>query len=439
MKRRRRSDAALPRSPLELSYPLEVRGPGMEGAAILDEVPPDAAPFVLKALRLVYAWSRGPELAGPLLRRDELALWEREVAAAGLEDGLWEPLVTIAAGLKRPERAGPDEIAKACFVVSEWALGKNAESTALLFAEAAALAWPEHARYAWIVGRMLRNHGHPREAEIWLRRAARVAVWCDDWETQDLALNSLGNLFAQQGSFSEALHYLTRALKLAQRQSMKEREGAVTHDLFLVSIYTGKYAQAEQLACCTFELYDGDHPNLPKLAHDVAYLWSEQGRFQLALPVLRALLPFFRVVEERILVLGAMARAAGACGERELFERVWTEAWELMKRPSPVASAFAPPGLFYLGLGAASLGEWERAAEALSLALEKARERQAHDDITKACAALEMVRRHKHAEHSRHPVGGRMAAQLADAFVRTLERSVPGSLDAIEPVCGRGT
>jgi len=437
MKRRRRSDAALPRSPLELSYPLEVRGPEMEGSAILDEVPPDAAPFVLKALRLVYAWSRGPDLAGPMLRRDELALWEREVVAAGLEDGLWEPLVTIAAGLKQPERAGPDEISKACFVISEWALGADAESTALLFAEAAALAWPEHARYAWIVGRMLRNHGRPREAEIWLRRAARVAVWCDDWETQDLALNSLGNLHAQQGSFSEALHYLTRALKLARRQNMREREGAVTHDLFMVSVFTGEYTRAEKLALSTFEIYGPEHPSLPKLAHDVAYFWSQQGRFAASLPVLQAVLPLLSVPHERLRVLAATARAAGACADRGAYEAAWKEAWEASTQLSPEGKHVLPSALVDMGLGAASLNEWSDAAETLTLAAGAALERGMHETVAQAESALEMVRRHEKVEKVWRATGW-PAAKLVDAFVRSLDAAAAERAPA-SPMGGRAT
>jgi tetratricopeptide (TPR) repeat protein len=436
MTRRRRGDAALPPLPLELAYPLEVRGAGMEGTAVLDELPARSALVVLKALRLVYAWSRGPELAGALLRRGELEDFEKEIVASGLEDGLWEPLVAIVAELRCPAAARTGALGLGCFALSEWALGAGAESTALLFAEAAALAWPEHARYAWIVGRMLRNHGRFREAELWLRRAARVAVWYEDWETQNLALNSLGNLYVQQGAYGDALRYLTRALSLARRQKMRDREGAVTHDLFLLSIYTGKHIEAEKLAVAAFSLYGCEHPNLLKLAHDVAYLWSEQGRFSLALSVLRALRRFFELPQDRLLVLGAMARAAGACGDDELFTQCWNEAWTIVHTLNPEAHANVSAGLLYLGLGAAGLSQWGRATDALTQALDAARNRQAHDDVLKAESALEMVCRHEWVEHARRTSPGAASARLAEAFVRSLEQKClePGTMES--PVCG---
>ena len=138
------------------------------------------------------------------------------------------------------------EISKCCLAIVDWASGVGARETALLFAEAGALAWPENARMAWVSGRMFRTHGRHRLAEYWLRRASRVAVWRDDLETQDLALNSLGNLCSQQGSFVDALSFLSRALRVARKHKIKGREGAVTHDLFAVAVVTGDHAKAER-------------------------------------------------------------------------------------------------------------------------------------------------------------------------------------------------
>lgn len=389
---------------------------------MLAEVPEPYALHVLKALRLVLAWSAEPDTHAPLLRRAQMNRWEATVLALPQRDGLWEPLVILAGQLKRPAGARADTICQSCLALADWATGAGAIETALLFAEAAALAWPENARFAWVTGRLFRTHGRYRHSEYWLRRAARVAVWSDDYETQDLALNSLGNLFSQQGSFVDALNYLTRALAVARKHRIKSRQGAVTHDLFAVAVLTGDNSRAERLAVGAFQLYGPHHPHLPKLAHDVVQLWLRQGRFPLALPVLRALLRFFDVPQERLRVLASTARAAGACGERQVYERAWSDAWSVVHQRTPEIEAVLPAIMVDLGLGAASLGDWSHAAEAFALALDAAEARGAHEEAANAERGLEMVRRYERVETTRRVPSG-PAAQLAEAFVHSLEQA----------------
>jgi tetratricopeptide (TPR) repeat protein len=389
---------------------------------VLAEVPEPYALHTLKALRLVLAWSGEPDTHAPLLSRVEMDRWEAAVLALLPHEGLWEPLVVLAGQLKRPARARADTIGKGCLALTDWATGAGATETALLFAEAAALAWPENARFAWVAGRLFRTHGRYRLSEYWLRRAARVAVWSDDFETQDLALNSLGNLFSQQGSFVDALNYLTRALAVARKHRSKGRQGAVTHDLFAVAVLTGDHSRAERLAAGAFQLYGSSHPNLPRLAHDVVQLWLRQGRFPLALPVLRALLRFFDVPQDRLRVLASTARAAGACGERQVFERAWIDAWAIVHQPAPEIEAVLPAVLVDLGLGAASISDWSHAGEAFSLALEAAEARGAHEEAANAEMGLEMVGRYERVEISRRVTSG-PAVQLAEAFVHSLEEA----------------
>jgi tetratricopeptide (TPR) repeat protein len=429
MKPRRSSDAPLPRSPLDFAYPLTIRAPGAEGSAVLAEVRPEHALTVLRALRLVLAWSRGPELAAPILRPGPLDDWEAELHAARIRKSLRMPLIVLAAELRRPERADPKAVAQACFAMSEWALGARAEGTALLFAEAAALVWPTNARSAWIVGRMLRNSGRLREGELWLRRAARVAVWCADWETQDLALNSLGNLYLLQGAFPEARRYLSQALMLARRQNMKEREGAVAHDLCNVFTHLGEHSRAEELAVLAFHRYGDGHPNLPRLAHDVVHLWILQGRFRLALLVLRALSSLLRLPHERLRVLGSTARAAGGCGDRAAFEAAWAEAWELVRQLTAEVRATLSGVLIDLSYGAIGFSDWERATDALTLALDSARERGAEDDKAEAEAVLELIGRQEREEVPR-PSLSSPSALLTESIVRMLERFASGELIA---------
>lgn len=422
MKRRRTSEADLPHAPLEFAYPLAVPGPGAEAVCVLAEVPAEHALLVLRTLRLVHAWTRSPEATAALFRREALDAWEAEVIADPFDgaDGLWAPLAVIAGELRRPERADAAVIAQACLAASDWALGARAERTALLFAEAAALAWPGNARYAWLVGKLARNQSRLREAELWLRRAARLAAWAGDWETQDLAFNTLGNLHAHQGAYDRALRYLTRALTLAQRRGMKEREGAVSHDLFVVLMTTGDLPRAEVHALRAYKLYGEDHPHLRRLAYDVAHLWAEQGRFAAALPVLSALAPHFPEADLQLRVQAATARAAGAEGMVADFAAAWERAWRLVRDDQAEVRSALPSILIDLGRGASSLGKWELAAQALNLALESAQEQGVNDAVTQAEGLLLIVRRRERTDVSRLVPSASAARHLASAFVRSL-------------------
>ena len=422
--KRRRSDAPLPHSPLEFAFPLEVSGAGAEGAAILAEAGDPHAIHLVRALRLAHAWSRASRSGGLLLDHAGLAAWEAELAPDRVDEAFWAPLVTLAAEVSQPGPGTGERIAGSCLVLSEWALGKEYESTSLLFAEAAALAWPTNARCAWIAGRMLRNRGHMRRAEAWLRRAQRVAVWTGDSEVQDLALNSLGNLYAQQGAFVQALEYLGRALNVARRLK-RERRGAVTHDLFAVLMLTGQHSRAEEMALAAFELYGPDHPNLPKLAHDVVGLWLRQGRYPIALPVLHALKPFLKLPQERLRVLASIIRAAAVVDDRTTYESAWIEAWSIIREPTPAVRAVIPSALVDLGMGATTLGEWDDAEVVLRLARETALERNARDDAASAEQGLEIVRNRTRIDH---PYSSNFGpdSYLADAFVRILDRTALG-------------
>lgn len=402
---------ALPPAPLELAYPLQVPVPQPQGRAILCELAPEEAPVVIRALRGVLAWSLDPSLV-----TGGMDGW-----AAADAGKLSEPLRVLREELAKGVDADAKTVARGCAGVMEWALERGAGETALLFAEAAAVAWPASARHAWMAARMYRARARYREAEAWLRRSARVAVWSQDSEAQALALNSLGTLYAQQGSFPLAIRHLKQALVLARRHRLRACEAAVSHDLLAVSIWTGNHAQAEAYAARAFSLYGPEHPTLPRLAHDVAHLWNSQGKFVLALPVLQALLPHFQVPADRLRVLASTARAAGGSGEREAFDRAWTEAWAIVELQEDQAAAVLPATLLELGYGAAGAERWEHARQALARALQAARARGEHDVEMQAEAALEMVERHERVElHPRAPSAP--ALQLARSFAASLAR-----------------
>jgi tetratricopeptide (TPR) repeat protein len=420
----RRSDDELPRSPLDFAHPLEVRGPGMEGAAILEEVAPAVALVLLKTLRLVNAWSRGPDAVGDLVRCKQMSTWEEDVLLCGVDEQLRPPVAVIASALKKPGRADANALARCCFAITEWALEQGAESTALHFAEAAALAWPENARYAWVTGRMLRNAGRFSDAESWLKRAARVAVWRDDWEAQDLALNSLGNLYVQIGRFGDAQRCLDHAFNAALKYKLRDRESAVTHDLLMLHAFTGQWQRAEEMALRSFDLHPPDHPNVLKLAHDTAQLWIETGRAELSLTILYTLLPCFQAPEERLRVLASTIYAAGFVDDRTAYDAALPEARQIMTDlgDSPGTLSWV---LLDIGIGAACMGDWEYAAETLTFTLASTQDAGIEGADAKAEAALDSVFRRTRIQAPRRIGRTRASQHIADSLLAAVRSAVP--------------
>lgn len=411
----------------DFTSPLTVPGGEVAGTHIVRELPPELALTVWQVLRSVLLWAAEvPAQRGDLFEPRAMEQWEAELLQGTFDAGLRYPLAVIVGELADPEAASPEQMAHACLCVTEWGLAHNATRTALAFTEAAALCRPDHPRYAWMAGRLLRTHGFRREAEQWIKRSVRVAGSKGDWEAQTLALNSLGNVFYEAGNYREAHHAQLQALRGARKHGFREREGEVLHDLFVVSWYLGDADNAEEYARRAFEIYKTGHARLPALAHDVAFSWVERGHYGRALIVLRELPDFFVEPRERIRVLASAARAAGGCGNAHAFQEIYSEisalAENIEKTPG-VAVA-----LVEVALGATSLGWWDQAECTLERALRIATLRSEPDVVIRAEAMLASVRGQRVAEPDRnkrdlHPVP-RLDA-LARGFVTSLQATLP--------------
>ena len=376
-----------------LQLPFAAIAPDLDETALPGETPQATA------LRLAQAKAAAVAASNPnslVIGSDQVATLDR----AALErteykllsrgpDGFASPAGLLAGYMARPRTACESDVAWVCICISDWAVEHGARKTALQFAMAAAFAWPRHARYAWTVARMLRAQNQMQESEAWFRRAHRVAIWSDDWEAQARVLNSLGNLHRAVGRFPLAKRLNLRARRVARRHALTTLEAEVTHDLFITAAEMKAFDQAEAFAKEAFSLYGRAHPRLLMLMHDVAQSWVGRGLYARALPVLTALLRKFTEPAERIRALAAASRAAGALRLREAFECCWADFWETanaVTKPDVLAST-----LCEVGLGAADLEQWERAASTLELAREHANAAGNHDVSMRADSALTLV------------------------------------------------
>lgn len=424
-KPRRLSEAALPDAPLEFAEPFSVSGAELQDAVIAAELPATYALLAVRSYRLALDWARAPDEMGSLHDSEALGDWEMSILESSRETmELWAPLAVIAGEIRNPATADPERVARACIAFSEWGLENGATGTALLFAEAAALAAPTNPRHAYVAGRLLRHQGALAGAELWLRRATRLAVWNGDREAQAFCLNSMGNLHQQAGRYTEAKTALAAALRVARKARLQEREAAALHDLLVMAVYTGDLAAGDEYARDAFAAYPAGHQNIPKLAADVAFLWAQQGNFARALQVFQALLPRFNEPDARLRITGYTARAAGAIGDTGAFRAAWTEAWSILE--AGTAEHLRAAAALELGLGALNLSVWEDASMALTVAKGAAEGTGDYETIARAEGALALMAREERADKVIWPSGrNHPSDMLARDLVRTLAHVDP--------------
>ncbi len=413
-----------PRS-ADFTTPLTIPGGAVAGADVVRELPPEVALPVWQVLRTVLLWAaEEPAQRSGLFEPCAMAEWERQLLEEAWEPDVRDPLAVLVGEMARLSQAAPETIAKACLCVTDWALEHGHVATALAYAEAAALSWPQHPRYAWTAGRLMRAHGRPREAELWLKRAEKAATTAGDWEARLLALNSLGNTHAEKGNYRQAALAHTNALRIARRKGWREREGELLHDLFVAVAHEGDLDIAESHARAALEIYcSTQHSRLLALAHDIAVLWMERDQFGRALPVFVEIAQHFKENNERMLVVSSAARAAGACCEEELYSQLAQEAATLEAQAT--STRFLPRSLYLLGLGAWSLSDWESAERLLVRAEQIALERGENDIVTAAGHAAVAVRERQSARVGHPPVTHTLTGRgtLAGRFVATLRKA----------------
>jgi tetratricopeptide (TPR) repeat protein len=421
-----RTRSAAPRVPRRWRTPPPItRGnESLEGMEILREIGGEVGVLLWQSYRNVMFWAGAEpgERAGLFSDR---AAGRRldELAAAHVPQPLQEPLTVIAAILSEPEEAPADAIAGACTAIARWAEAEQHPGAALEFTQAAAVAAQRNPRLSLAVGHLARRRGDLPRAETWFRHSIMIARQVGDWDSYGRAYIALGNMLVRRGNFPAAQRMHVKALRAARRKGLQEVAAMALHDLFGIAVETGR-GVAEEHARQAFRAYGPRHPRLPMLAHDVAYHWIQQGHFDRGFEVLRALEPSIRDPHDRMTVAASLGRASGGAGDAETFQKTWAQVTRLSREPG--MQGLLPGCLLDLALGAASLGDWDRAASAAREAAQLAtREQQAKVHL-RAEALVEEIASARSTERvlagSRPTEPSPRIDALAGDLVRTLER-----------------
>lgn len=368
-----RSKAAAPRLPRRWRTPppLTRGSESLEGMEILREVGGEVGVLLWQAYRNVMFWAGSDQgerghLFSPEAGRKRAA----ELAEARIPDELAGPLSTFAEMLSAPDSTSGEAMAQACTGIARWAEDEGHLHTALAYTQAASVASQRNARLALAVGKLARRRNEAARAETWFRHTVMVSRQTGDWESYSRAYIALGNMLIARGNLPAAAKMHIKALRAARRKGLQQIQGMALHDLFVIADELGRDEQAEEYARQAFRAYGHNHPSLPLLSHDIAYFWMQRGYFSQALEVFQRLESHIEDARTRLLVASNIARAAAGTGNRELFRKAWTQVYRMIKDPEQ--QGIVANATLELALGAASLGEWDRAEQAAQEALEQA-------------------------------------------------------------------
>jgi tetratricopeptide (TPR) repeat protein len=404
----------------------------ISGAEIIGELPERfSAPF-WEAYRQTHLWASTPRP-----RRQQLAdpegepRWAAEVLAAGIPE-LEPQLMLIGQLFSDPARVDPLRVSVAMRAIALWCDQHGYPRTAALLAEAAAYATPGDLEAVYLAGRSATRAGWEAESESWYRYGLTLARRRRNEEEKALFLGSLGNYYHRRGNLRLAERLHMRALRSARRVRAEAREAAALQDLCLLLADRGKLGRAEAAALEAATIYGSDHPMLPVLMHDLAYAWMVHGRFDAAYPLMEAVLPHLSRPDQRVRVIGNLARAAGGRGDRDRFERAWRELAETVSVREH-ESAWADPlsdALREAAQGALTLGDHGRTQWALDHAEPLARQagrgldRMQLDAIRSAAASRTTAAPDSVTADASHPE--MESVRAAEAFVELLaRRTVP--------------
>lgn len=322
--------------------------PPLCGLVCLDELPGILGLTLFQRAADVALWSE----CEPSQRLGLFRPGEPE-SAHDAPSSVMPALAALAHVVSQPEAARPAYVSQACTAISDWAQGAGHASTALLFAELAAVAEPNNPVAAVATGRALRDAARYARARRWFDRAERVAHLAADHQTRADAFLALGVLEERRGKLRQAMRMMRRTFRLAKRHGLADIGGHAHQNAVAICGQTHRFAEAQAHAEAAVTLYGPGHSHLPALAQDISRLWCEQGYFDAALPVLEAALAAMIDPDQRYIVTANLARAAAGVGDRDLFLRVWRELEQL---DAPATWRFAADALVGLGEGAMMLG-----------------------------------------------------------------------------------
>lgn len=295
------------------------------------EWPSPVGLLLFQALRDTRLWaSAEPGERGDLFSRGSDERHSAIAAATGLPPALREPLTALADLLGNATRADPVAVEKACREVARRAAEESAGATAIAFAEAAAMAYPDSPEAALQLGEIaLRFADHPR-ADSWLRHAAALARGTEGARTHVEAEIQLGRLRSLQDDPQGARHHLLKAVRLAKRFALPALRGRAAHELFRLASAAGNHDVAEHYARVAVRCLAPKDREFASARREIAEYRLARADAPQAQSLLRDTLRYPLPHAEHVATITLLARAALVNGDPPTADRAWAGAVTLI-------------------------------------------------------------------------------------------------------------
>lgn len=353
-----------------------------EGWPVLDDLDGALGLTLWRALRAVWMWvDTPPERRAGLSLEPTREVRERFAFALAQAPELTSALGTFALLARRAGAVDERQVGMACEAVYEWAESRALMETAVHFAEAAARAVESDPARANAAGRICRRAALNDRSAVWFTRGFRLAVRARSHNESLRALLGYGALMRGMGRHEDARVLFERAARRAMRTGRRRKAAEAHHDLLTIAAEAGTFADAERHARIALSLYPLNHPRLPHLTHDYAFVLIRFRFYSIAISLIDALVRVISRPDQRVLWLGSLARAAAGAGRADRFKATEHEILSL----ASVYSEFAAAAFIHLAEGARAFGEWVKSEQYALTAMEIARER--HDGLIERDAA----------------------------------------------------
>ena len=240
-----------------------------------------------------------------------------------------------------------------------------------------------------------------------------------DRETQTVAVLGLGNTLYRQGFYRRAREAHLAGLALARQDNLRMCRGRALGGLFVVSLDLRDARAAEAYAREAVAAYGAAHPNMPALAHDVAYFWLGRGHRCSGAPGApgRPAAP----APSRPAPPGARRAPPAPRPEWGTAPRTRSSSARCGETArDPLAAGALAAALFEAAVGASLLHDRELAGELLDEVLHLARERGEADVLARA-EGLRAGIPTAPVDEAQAPAGGQDANDFARELVSCLE------------------